>query len=402
MSTTDAIQAALDAQDEREARFYRDMAEYARAEHAREPLTGDGLRRYQRVVRACDRAASSGPRPRLHDNPTTTDPDPPMTTTPNVPGAQASGTRGRSQPHVTPRRDTGRSRPRGYADWTPRPETAIVVEQVRGILHEYRDHLPLTVRQVFYRLVGAHDYPKDERAYKRLCEYIVRARRGRMIAFDAIRDDGITHYESDFYGGPADFWDDVGRRAHRHRRDRQIGQAQYVELWTEAAGMAPQLARVADRFSVPVFSAGGFVSLTAVRKIVDRATRRNVPTVLLHVGDYDPSGESIFNALVDDAREFVEADRVIHTQRITAVRVALTADQVDEYDLPTAPAKKTDSRAARWDAATCQLEALAPDDLAQIVQDEIDNLMDWTTLTQQIMREENEKTDLLRALPERT
>ncbi|MCK9249001.1 MAG: hypothetical protein M0P31_08495 [Solirubrobacteraceae bacterium] len=75
MSPTDALQAALDAQDEREARFYRDMAEYARSEHAREPLTGDALPRYERIVRACDRAASSR-RPRLHTNPTTKDPDP--------------------------------------------------------------------------------------------------------------------------------------------------------------------------------------------------------------------------------------------------------------------------------------------------------------------------------------
>ena len=34
-----------------------------------------------------------------------------------------------------------------------------------GVLAEYGDHLPLTVRQIFYRLVAAHGYAKSERGY---------------------------------------------------------------------------------------------------------------------------------------------------------------------------------------------------------------------------------------------
>ena len=39
-----------------------------------------------------------------------------------------------------------------------------LLEQVRSILAEYADYLPLTVRQVFYRLVGVHGYDKTEQA----------------------------------------------------------------------------------------------------------------------------------------------------------------------------------------------------------------------------------------------
>jgi hypothetical protein len=87
--------------------------------------------------------------------------------------------------------------------------------------------------------------------------------------------------------------------------------------------------------------------------------------VLLHVGDSDPSGESIFTAMTEDAGAFVEADRVLATARIIAERVALTQQQVDEYDLPSTPAKASDSRSAAWEGGTCQLEALPPDVLAQ-------------------------------------
>ncbi len=290
-------------------------------------------------------------------------------------------------------------RPRGYADWHPQHATRGLIAQVERVLLEYHEHLPLTVRQIFYRLVGAHSYPKDERAYKRLCEHMVRARRARMIEFDKIRDDGASVVHSRFYDGVADFEDETARRIRRYRRDRQSGQSAYVELWCEAEGMVEQLATIADRFSVPVYSSGGFSSLTATRGVAQRALNRDVPTVLLHVGDFDPSGESIFGALAQDAAAFVAADRTILLQRIEAQRVALTDAQVAEHELPTSPAKASDSRSRDWKGGeTCQLEALAPDVLARIVQSAIESRFDLDALDVQLAFEREDRAELL-ALP---
>src|SRR5262249_57158880 len=73
-----------------------------------------------------------------------------------------------------------RTRVRGFAPWAPRGATAGLLDQVRGVLEEYEDYLPLTIRQIFYRLVGAHEYEKTERAYARLSEHLNRARRARL------------------------------------------------------------------------------------------------------------------------------------------------------------------------------------------------------------------------------
>src|SRR6266487_1486294 len=82
-----------------------------------------------------------------------------------------------------------RTRVRGFAPWSPKADTLALLDQVRGVLDEYEDYLPLTIRQIFYRLVGAHEYEKTERAYQRLIEHLNRARRARMIPMSAIRDD---------------------------------------------------------------------------------------------------------------------------------------------------------------------------------------------------------------------
>jgi hypothetical protein len=67
-------------------------------------------------------------------------------------------------------------RERGLAPWSPQKRTWALIEQVRKVLVEYRDYLPLTLRQIFYRLVGAHAYAKEETAYKRLTDMLGRAR----------------------------------------------------------------------------------------------------------------------------------------------------------------------------------------------------------------------------------
>lgn len=84
----------------------------------------------------------------------------------------------------------GRKRVRGFAPRSPQAATLALLDQVRDGLDEYEDHLPLTICQIFYRLVGVHNYEKEERAYYRLCELLNRARRARMISMDVIRDDG--------------------------------------------------------------------------------------------------------------------------------------------------------------------------------------------------------------------
>ena len=100
--------------------------------------------------------------------------------------------------------------------------------------------------------------------------------------------------------------------------------------------MGPQLDRVAREYSVPVFSNGGNNSISAQRQVTDHALSRSVPTVLLHVGDFDPSGEDIFTAFVENAQAFLDKDRIVGTQRIEPVRVALTDAQV-QRGLPTQP-----------------------------------------------------------------
>lgn len=296
------------------------------------------------------------------------------------------------------------SRPRGYiANYSPQAKTRDLLAQALAVLDEYADYQPLTGRQIFYRMVGAHGYDKTEAAYSRLCHHLANARRGGMIPFDAIRDDGVTTYRLGHFDDRDAFLRHVRGLGRNYTRNKLASQEYHIEVWCEAAGMLPQLHDAAAPFSVPVYSSGGFDSLTAKKDLADRICRKEKPTIILHLGDYDPSGVSIFDSVAEDVAAFVDADRRHGLITVQFERVALTDDQVRRYALPTAPPKITDSRSKGWDGGTCQLEALPPNVIADILRGAIASHIDHAQLGIDKGREDSERDEiqmLLLAAPE--
>jgi hypothetical protein len=300
-------------------------------------------------------------------------------------------------------------RPKGYAPWRPHNKTVRLIKQVKEVLEEYRDYLPLTARQIFYRLVGTKDYPKNEAAYKKLCEHLVRARRAKMIPFDNIRDDGISLMAYAHYADENAFYKHVHDEGKAYKRDKLARQGLDIRVYCEAAGMMPQLERVCEPYSIPVYSCSGFDSLSGKYELKESCWRaftyKGRRTVILHLGDHDPSGESIFSdGLVKDIHAFLVEDVPHKDPRDVAdfERVALVEDHVYEYNLDTEPPKAKDSRTANWKGAAtgaCQLEALPPDKLAELLEAAIRRRLDMAVYAEDLKAEEEERRRITKALP---
>jgi hypothetical protein len=239
-----------------------------------------------------------------------------------------------------------RTRVRGFATWSPKADTLALLDQVRGVLDEYEDYLPLTIRQIFYRLVGAHEYENTERAYERLSEHLNRARRARMIPMGVIRDDGGTILVPTTWRDADEYLAAVREEAKKLLLDRSIGQPTRLVVRCEATGMAPQLERVADPFGVMVMSSGGFDSLTKKTRIGRR--RRWISPISTH------PARTTFLAEMEDVEAFA---RVLGGE-VTFTRLAVTRDQISRYRLDTAPPKPTDNRA--FHGETCSGRSTRP------------------------------------------
>jgi hypothetical protein len=182
------------------------------------------------------------------------------------------------------------------------------------------------------------------------------------------------------WASEAQFLAYLQQEAGRLQLDRQEGQAQRLVVMCEAAGMAPQLERVAHPFGVPVIASGGFDSTNAKHALACRVADEWGAAEILHIGDYDPSGVHLFNALAEDVTAFCET--LGGSARFT--RLAVTPAQIRALALPTAPRKETDARAFAGLAddpdATVQAEAIPPAELARIVNEALVKRIDDSAL----------------------
>jgi hypothetical protein len=75
----------------------------------------------------------------------------------------------------------------------------------------------------------------------------------------------------------------------------------------EAASMVPQLDRIAGPFGITVMSSGGFDSVTEKHRFAADLANDDRPTEVLHIGDHDGSGVSMFLAFLKEPSRAISA-----------------------------------------------------------------------------------------------
>ena len=87
-----------------------------------------------------------------------------------------------------------------------------------------------------------------------------------------------------------------------------------------------------------------------------------MPAYIYHLGDFDPSGVNAGEKIEETLRELAP-DAEINFERI-----AVTPEQIAEWNLPTRPTKKSDTRSKGFGDISVELDAIDPNDLRDLVQ----------------------------------
>jgi hypothetical protein len=256
-----------------------------------------------------------------------------------------------------------------------------ILEQAADIVRGY--DTGVTLRQLFYRLVAAEILPNTRSAYSTLSAQTAAARRDG--AFPALMDRTRTIHEWQCFDSPGH-----ARRwlASIYRRDRTEGQDWSVYVGVEKNGLVEQVRGWFGDLGIPILALGGYSSQTYVDEISRHVKNYGRDAVLVYAGDFDASGEDI-------TRDFIErTDCFEHIER-----VALNAEQVEEYDLPPQLGKETDTRARSFierhgELVQVEVDALPPDTLKQLFEEAIERYFDFTTYEEVIEREERERDSL--------
>jgi len=267
----------------------------------------------------------------------------------------------------------------------PRQSTLEYRRQVQGVIEEFRDYWPLTLRQVYYQLVAAGVIENNRNSYQKLSRNLSQARLDGSVPWEALEDRARSFFNLRGWHDDQHFiQDQVEEFLCGYRRDMLQSQDEALEIWVEKDALSQICYRAALPYSVPVVVARGFASISykhECRKRVLANAEAGKPTRILYFGDLDPSGWAMLPAMMDTLR-----DDMGLTDTVTADRCALTLEQVSEYNLPRNPEalKKTDPRAKkyckRFGDLAVELDALPPPVLEDLVRKSIENHLDMDRL----------------------
>lgn len=282
---------------------------------------------------------------------------------------------------------------RNRGGWTP--ASIAYIERVQEILDALRGYWPVTLRQVYYRLVAAGDIPNDRRAYKKLSVMLTKARIDGRVSWNAIEDRTRRSMAPACWDSSEHFvLEETENYLHGYRRDLLRSQDQAIEVWVEKDALSKVCYRAAAPYCVPVVVARGFSSVTYLHECrgrIESNASEGRATVILYFGDLDPSGWEMLPSMAHTLQVEMDLDDLVQFERC-----ALVPEQVDLFDLPHNPdaLKTSDSRAKKYveqfgDLAV-ELDALEPRDLEELVRDGIEKLLDLDLLERERETEQEE------------
>lgn len=288
---------------------------------------------------------------------------------------------------------------------------AVLVPLVNEILSQYPT-MRLTLRQIYYRLVAVHNYPNKRSSYNQLSSQLVTAREkgevnenriedrtrsflggivgliptsegsSRVSIFDQGWRDSDTFIETvkeTFF----DYW-------NYYVRDLWLDQEQFVVVWVEKDALSRVVSDSCDKYRVITAPSRGYASYSYIRKATTLLPK-DKPTVVLHFSDHDPSGLDMTRDLGNRFYRYTQ-------KKVTIERIALTYDQVKEYDLTPNPTKMADTRARdyveQYGEGCYELDAIEPEELQRLVKEAILKHLDEDQWKESLKQEEEQKQEL--------
>ena len=255
-----------------------------------------------------------------------------------------------------------------------RTKSMSLINEANNIIEEYaNDGLVLTLRQLYYQFVARDILPNKQSSYDNLGRTISDGRLAGLIDWSAIED------RTRFLRGRANWLSPaqmIRARIRTYSIDMWENQNTRVEVWIEKDALVGVIEKVCHDNDVNYFACRGYVSqseLYNAGKRIEQYRDEGHDTVVIHLGDHDPSG-------MDMTRDNEERLCMFSNGPVEVLRIALNLDQIEKYNPPPNPAKMSDSRAPAYVAehgySSWELDALEPRVLQKLIQVTIDNYKD--------------------------
>ena len=277
---------------------------------------------------------------------------------------------------------------------TRRRRTAAQIAQLdQQILDVLQSDRPQSIRHIFYCMTDPRlpvPVEKSDKGYRDVQRRCTEMRRASTLPYTWLADMTRHGFFTPTYSDESEFLESI---AGEFRADVWNGASVIVEVWVESRSIASVLIDLCRKYAVDLYPCGGFSSITFVHEAAQELNYRlpdGGDVAIYYVGDLDPAGVLI--------PQNAEAELRLHLApgiNLSFIRLAITDEQVTDYDLPTKPRKVSDRRALHIKTAV-EAEAMPAHILRSLVQSAIEAHLPPRALELSRLQEESARLFLQR------
>jgi hypothetical protein len=221
----------------------------------------------------------------------------------------------------------------------------------------------MTVRQVFYQLEVKGVVQKTEGGYRQVQAQVLAMRRQGLLDWDFITDGTRWQRKPDTWNSSTEYIQSIARS---YRWNLWASQKSRIEIWLEKDALADIVTDTTTAWDVSLMVSRGQSSATFLQAAAKAAERHwqesGAVTRIYTLYDHDAGGERSARTIRRDLPELAGVPVVV-------TELAVTADQIMAWNLPTRPAKQSDPEAKKWgNRPAVELDAISPDQLKNLVE----------------------------------
>jgi hypothetical protein len=260
-----------------------------------------------------------------------------------------------------------------------------------AIVEAAREDHPVSLRGVYYRVVSAGVVEKTKFGYRLVGRELLKLRRSGVVPYSWITDGTRWVTRPTTWGDLDEMLEDA---ASSYRRALWHGQEVEVHVFTEKDAISGVLLPVTNRWDVPLGVLRGYASESfahSVAEVIRATAALGRKTIVYQLGDHDPSGLDAWRDFREKVTGFLPGHGLA-AYMASFERLAVTPQQITEWQLPTRETKATDSRAGGFEGGSVEVDAIPARQLRALLEQAILAHVDQDALalTLRVEREERE------------
>lgn len=241
-------------------------------------------------------------------------------------------------------------------------KTTAIINAALDILAEQN---PMTIRQLFYRLVSKQRIPNSPASYQLVIRDMTKCRDDGRCPFDWIADRSRPVYAASGFDDAVEY---ANTMRDGYRKNYWATQPEHVEVWVEKDAIIGSIEDLCGKLGVTIRVGRGYWSTTAAHGVARIFSSIKKPITVFYCGDHDPSGQNIQSELYSRILGYASGE-------FKMTRLAISREDITAFNLPPLPVKNSDSRSSEfvrlYGNECVELDALPPVELRSRIEEAI-------------------------------